>query len=163
VEHDVEFAVRLDAARGGAIWALKALYTAHHPPLLRYLAARRPVDAVEVASSIWRDVAAALPEFDGDERAFRMWLLALARSRGRGEVHGAGIVRDLDPCVQVALEQVELLDADEAEVVLLQSVGGLTAEEVATVTGWRAADVRALQQRAVRNLIAGPALAEAVA
>jgi RNA polymerase sigma-70 factor (ECF subfamily) len=163
VEENVGFAVRLDAARDGAVWALNALYEAHHPALVRYLAARRPGDAVEVAASVWRDVASALDEFDGDERDFRAWILALARSRGRSEIRGAGIVRELRPQVQQALECIELLSDDECDVVLLQAVGGLSTDEVALVINRSPAGVRLLQQRALRSLLTQRTAREVVA
>ena len=156
MDRDVEAAARLDAARNGAAWALSALYETHHPPLLRYLAANRPGDAVESAASVWRDVAAGLEEFDGDERAFRVWLFALARARGCAglSTQSAGIVRELDLSVQQALERIASLADDERDVVLLQAVGRLSADEVAEVIGRTTTDVRALQQRALRTLIA---------
>jgi RNA polymerase sigma-70 factor, ECF subfamily len=170
-----DFGAILDAARTGAEWALASLYQDLHPPLLRYLKAHEPREAEDLASETWLQAAAALPRFEGGEREFRKWMFTIARRRlvdlrRRNSRHRTNVVPIEDlielpdagdvevqavdtVTAQAAIQRlVEVLPADQAEVVLLRVVGGLTAEETGEVMGKKPGTIRVLQHRALERL-----------
>ncbi len=53
---------------------------------------------------------------------------------------------------EAARRVVALLPADQADVILLRVVGGMTVEEVATIIGKRPGTVRVLQSRGLKRL-----------
>lgn len=170
----VRFDSVLVAARTGAEWALADLYRDLHPRLLRFLQAQRPHEAEDIASEVWLAVAGGLGRFEGDEAAFRRWLYTIARRRvidaRRREArrrtvtvtndrlaHG-GSAPDSESealgaiSTREALAWVASLPPDQAEVLLLRIVAGLTPAEVAALTGKRPGTVRVLQHRALERL-----------
>lgn len=168
------FQTTLTAARAGAEWAFAALYADHQPRLLRYLRAQHPRDAEDIASEAWLDAARNLASFTGSEDAFRGWLYTIARRRltdhrrqdGRRPstptaddalLESATASAESDAFAgalgdDAAREIVSRLPADQAEIVLLRVVAGLTVEQVAEVTGRRAGTVRVMQHRALERL-----------
>jgi RNA polymerase sigma-70 factor (ECF subfamily) len=170
-----DFGTTLAAAQTGAEWALTSLYMDLHPAVLRYLKAQQPVDAEDIASDAWIDVASALHRFKGDEQDFRKWVFTIARRR-LIDLRRRSLRRRTQPvpienlveipadsdveaqavdtiAVQEAIVRlVELLPADQAEVVLLRVVGGLTAEQAGEVMGKRPGAIRVLQHRALERL-----------
>lgn len=165
----------LAAAQAGGEWAVAALYRELHPAVLRYLRSRAGQDAEDLASETWLDVAKGLPGFSGSETAFRSWVFTIAHrrlvdhrrtvARRPGSTAGEEAVAALpaaDDPAAAALDEVtgdeavrrlaELLSPEQAEIVLLRVVGGLTTEEVARITGRRPGTVRVLQHRALRRL-----------
>ncbi len=168
------FATTVAAAQAGAEWALAELYGDLHPRILRYARALEPAEAEDLASDIWLDVARGLGRFEGDDRAFRAWAFTIARRRlvdlrrrrarreavptpverlvergGIGDVEEeamAGLATD------GAIARIATLPPDQAEVVLLRILGGLSVREVAAITGKRPGTVRVLQHRALRRL-----------
>lgn len=173
-DDDGRFEETLAAARAGDERALTALYRLLHPRVLRYLRFREPAEAEDLASETWLDVARGLERFEGDERALRAWALTIARRRtidlrrrrarrntvpaepdsliGRG---GTGNAEDDAMAalgLQAALERIAELPTDQADVVLLRVLAGLSVEEVARITGKRRGRVRVLQHRALRAL-----------
>ena len=124
---------------------------------------------------MWIEAARGLARFEGEERAFRRFLFTVARRRAidRGRTRQRRRTDPRDPAgvpdaVEVAtpeamvleraggLEAVEriraLLPAEQAEVVLLRVVAGLSVGEVAAVIGRKPAAVSVLQHRALRRL-----------
>jgi len=165
----------LAAARGGGEWAAAAIYRDLHPSLLAYLRALEPGEAEDLASEVWLGVGRGLAEFEGDEGAFRGWAFTIARrrvvdlrrrrSRRQTEPAAAeefaGIAGPENPeaaaldaldADEVRRRLVELLPADQADVVLLRVVGGLDVTRIAAVLGKRPGTVRVLQHRALRRL-----------
>src|SRR5437660_10925045 len=71
----------LAAAKGGAEWAVTAIYRDLHPSLLAYLRAVEPAEADDLASEVWLGVGRGLAAFEGDEAAFRGWAFTIARRR----------------------------------------------------------------------------------
>jgi RNA polymerase sigma-70 factor, ECF subfamily len=151
--------VRLGAARDGKPWALAALYRALHPKLLRYVSARDPRLADDVAEQVWRDVSHGLRTFEGTEAEFTAWTFALAR---RQFVKARELTPDgdddmtlerFDQRTKAALHRLAGLPEDEADIFLLRVVAGLSAEEVAWIVGKPRAVVQVLQQRAVERLL----------
>jgi RNA polymerase sigma-70 factor, ECF subfamily len=168
-----QFKSVLAAAKTGAEWAITALYRDLQPSLLRYLRARTPADAEDLASEVWANVASGLSRFEGDEGAFRRWLFMIAQRRlidlWRQDGRRAAVVRslesafdasDADPELHVlaaseteaALARIGALPPAQAEVVLLRVVGGLDVESVAAIVGKKPGAVRVLQYRALKSL-----------
>ena len=171
---DQQFDEVLAAAQTGADWALSALYRDLHPRVLYYVLAQEPAAGEDLASDVWMDVASGLPGFAGNESALRAWVFTIARRRlidhrrrvsrrktspfaleqlalrgPIGNVEDEALAR-LD--TTAALDRIAALPHDQAQVVLLRVLGGLSAEEVAVILGKRAGAVRALQFRALRQL-----------
>ncbi|HUQ39078.1 MAG TPA: RNA polymerase sigma factor, partial [Acidimicrobiales bacterium] len=131
-------------------------------------------DAEDVASATWLDAARNLRSFAGTEDDFRGWLFSIARRRlidhlRRQERRPAAAV-DHAILAEVgtrtdaaddalggmgdaaARQLVAGLPAEQADIVLLRVVAGLTVDEVAAITGRRPGTVRVLQHRALRRL-----------
>lgn len=152
---------------------LDALYREMQPRLLRYLRAAYPERAEDIAADVWTEVATLFPRFIGDGDAFRAWLFTTARRRlidayrrtGRPRTdplpvdvaEAAGDRPDEEAVERLSFEATvarvrTLLPPDQADVLLLRIVGGLTVERVATLTGKQPVNVRVLQHRALRRL-----------
>jgi RNA polymerase sigma-70 factor, ECF subfamily len=170
-----EFARVLAAAQTGAEWAVVRLYRAIHPSLLRYLAVREPQEAEDIASQVWLEVARSLSKFSGSEDEFRALVFTIARrrlanarrsrTRRRSDVVetralyavAAGDDPAADAETRVTTERAiarinELLRPEQAEVVMLRVVAGLSVEHVATIVGKSPAAVRVIQHRALKDL-----------
>ena len=163
----------LAAAQAGAEWALTILYRELHPRVLRYLSARERVEAEDVASEVWLDVASGLHRFEGDEAGFRAWVFTIARRRLL-DLRRRAAVRKTTPTphemlgdrgignveeealaalgTDEALAWIADLSPDQADVVLLRVLGDLSVGEVAAIVHKRPGAVRALQHRALRKL-----------
>ena len=172
----------LTAAQDGGEWAVAILYRWLQPAVVSYLRARAGDDADDLASETWMAVARALPTFSGDEPAFRSWVFTIAHRRlidhrrstarrprtrtlNQGEKDGQDGPLDIpagdDPAGEalsaVAGEEavrriVQILPKDQAEIVLLRVVAGLSVDDVAAITRRRPGTVRVLQHRALRRL-----------
>lgn len=163
------------AAKLGEDWALTFLYRSIHPALLRYLYAHARGDEEDLASEVWLEVARALARFEGDADGFRRFVFTVAhrraidhgRRRARRRTEPTDVVRlsDLadpaDPETTVldrmsgeqAVEHIRaLLPADQAEIVLLRVVAGLSVAEVASLLGRPPAAISVVQHRALRRL-----------
>jgi RNA polymerase sigma-70 factor (ECF subfamily) len=170
---ELAFQGALAAARLGEEWAVTLLWRDLHPRILRYLrVAAGDSDAEDVASDVWLEVARGLGRFDGDESAFRALVFTIARRR----VIDAGrkvLRRRTDPmspqqfdrapadtpdelearmALDAALRRVARLPGDQAEVVALRVLAGLSTEQVAEIVGKRSGAVRVLQHRGLRRL-----------
>jgi RNA polymerase sigma-70 factor (ECF subfamily) len=172
----------LAAAQDGGEWAVAVIYRWLHPALLSYLRGRAGEAAEDLTSETWLAVARGLPNFSGDESAFRSWVFTIAhrrlvdhhrttarrpRTRTLHPVEGdghdgpvdlpagddtAGEVLDALAGDAAVNRIVALLPKDQADIVLLRVVAGLPVEEVARITGRRPGTVRVLQHRALRRL-----------
>jgi RNA polymerase sigma-70 factor (ECF subfamily) len=170
-----DFEQVLLAARGGAEWALSALYRRTHPSLVVYLRAHVRGEEEDLASDVWLEVASGLASFAGDEPGFRRLVFTIARRRaidhgrkiGRRrtdltDMSTLGDLRDRMDTESLALDSLASNDAvdiiratlppDQADVVLLRVLGGLSVAEVADIVGRRPAAVSVLQHRALRRL-----------
>ena len=151
------------------------LYRDVQPRLLRYLRARAGQDAEDVASAAWLDAARNLRGFAGGEDDFRAWMFTIARRR-LADHRRRESRRPAEPVPDSALADrvvaadaetealagrlgddaarrvVAVLPPEQAEIVLLRVVAGLSVERVAEVTGRRPGSVRVLQHRALRKL-----------
>lgn len=173
-----DFSGIVAAAGRGEHTALTLLFRAYQPALLRYLRSQAPTAADDLASEVWIGVARRLPHFVGDEAAFRGWLFTIARrrvidhrrraARDRSEplssdhldtIIDLGVASDPATAVVDRASAQDAVDAlvaeltpDQAEVVLLRVVSGLSVAEVARLTGRPPGTVRVLCHRALRRL-----------
>lgn len=173
---DDPFAATLSAAQAGAEWAVADLYRRLNPALLRYLRARAARgDAEDLASQTWLDAARNLRSFSGGEGDLRAWLFTIASRRMSDEYRrrrrkplelvptpvlaavpsGAEVEEQAEGGRlgdEAARRIVASLPPDQAEVVLLRVVGGLSVDEVARITGRKPGTVRVMQHRALHRL-----------
>jgi RNA polymerase sigma-70 factor (ECF subfamily) len=163
------------AAGRGEEWALAYLYRLIHPTLLRYLGTCAPGEEEDLAAEVWLDVASALDRFLGDLDDFRRFVFSIARRRaidhGRKsrrrstqpvDVERFDQIPDSADPEAVVLERLNSQDAarmlravlppEQAEVVLLRVVAGLSVAEVAALLGRRRGAISVLQHRALRRL-----------
>lgn len=141
--------------------------------MLRYVRARERGAADDIAGETWIAVAQRIGTFDGNVGAFVAWLFTIARQR-LADRRRTEIRRATDPAADVpevdgtrspeehALDDlgaqdavdfiVRTLTADQADVVLLRVLGGLTAADVAALTGREEVWVRVTHHRAIRRL-----------
>jgi RNA polymerase sigma-70 factor (ECF subfamily) len=168
-------AALLDAARDGDDTAVAALFRELHPRLVRFLRAREPAAADDLAGEVWMAVATGLARFEGDTAGFRAWVFSIARRRV-ADHRRRGVRRNTHPVANESLERtpaaddterqvvgqmsaqqaadlvVATLPADQAEVILLRVLADLTVDEVAAVMDRTANWVRVTQHRALRRL-----------
>jgi RNA polymerase sigma-70 factor, ECF subfamily len=173
VDPEHPFDVVLAAARTGAEWALAEIFRDIHPRLIRYLRARDPAEAEDLASEVWLDLAAALPSFEGDDRSLRALAFTIARRRlvdqrrrarrrptgplltdQASALAGGDVEEEAMEAIstRAALARIAALPPDQADVVLLRVIAGLGVDEVATILDKRPGAIRALQHRALRRL-----------
>jgi RNA polymerase sigma-70 factor (ECF subfamily) len=141
--------------------------------VLRYLHAHRTRDAEDILGDVFVQVVRKLPDFTGDERDFRAWVLTIARNRvidaarrerrrviQDGNGHGneqltevlaaRGGVEDAAQArlsLAETISVLEVLRRDQREVVFLRVFADLSVEEVAIVMGKTAGAIKALQAR----------------
>ena len=172
---DVQIATVVAAARDGDRGAVEWLFTELQPPLLRYLRSQDSRAAEDLAGEVWLAVAARLGEFEGDWMDFRGWVFSIARRRLAD--HRRSMIRRRTDVVAVELFErcaaseetdrvaldalsaqqaaeliVSVLNADQAEVLLLRLLADLDVDRVATVMGRSANWVRVTQHRGLRSL-----------
>jgi RNA polymerase sigma-70 factor, ECF subfamily len=173
VPHNGAFAGDLEAAKRGDEAGFSALFRTFHPRLLRYLRAREPGRADDIAGETWVAVAAQIRSFEGGVGAFAAWLFTIARqrladdrrTRTRRQTNPVSEVpddREAASGEEMALEHtgaqeavdfiVSHLTRDQAEVVLLRVLGDLNVREVATVLGRDESWVRVTHHRAIARL-----------
>ena len=144
----------LSGAQAGAEWALTIRYRICIL-VFRYLPAREPIEAEDLASEVWLDVAAGIGRFRGDEDGFRAWIFTIARrrlldhrrrasvrrnkpvpqellggDRPTGDVEGEAMA-SLREDAAVAL--IASLPSDQCDVVLLRVIGDLSVADVAKI------------------------------
>ena len=168
----------LVAARAGEGWALAELFQDLHPRIRRYLSGYEPEDADDLTSDTWLDVVRALDRFRGDAAELRAFAFSIARTRlaefreareheaRRGAIDPVSVVTSpLPPSTpldavpglagldtELALDRILALPAEDAEVILLRVLGGLSIQEVARTLDQPSRTVRAIQQRALLAL-----------
>jgi RNA polymerase sigma-70 factor (ECF subfamily) len=166
------FAATLTAARAGDEHAFARLWRWAHPPLLRWLRVVAPDGAEDIASDVWVSVIRCLDSFDGEERDFRAWFFTIARHRAIDlaryrarrpqtvTLEGIDAPHPLDlsdalageAAVETAVALLRRLRPEQAEVVALRVIAGLTVAETSAVVGRSDAAVRLLCHRGLRML-----------
>ena len=159
----------LEAAKGGAEWAWTSLYRDLAPLVLGYLRSRGAAEPEDLTGEVFLQIARDLRSFTGSETEFRSWVLVIAhhrllderrsRSRRPAEPSPPEVILERSATGNVEEEALralathrvrELLRAvteDQAEVLILRILGGLTVDEVARLVGKRPGTVKALQRR----------------
>ena len=149
------------------------LFRGLQAPLLRYLRAKAPGDAEDLASEVWVGVTRGLPTFVGDEPAFRGWVFTIAsrrlRDRSRRRMRRPEVLVPPESVeagylVDTAAEAIERMSGqqavdrlvaglppDMAEVLLLRVVADLSVAEVARLMNRSPGAVRVLQHRALKR------------
>jgi RNA polymerase sigma factor (sigma-70 family) len=171
---DDGFGATLAAARTGDARAWSELYHGVAPVLIGYLRAQRLPDPEDVSGEVLLEVVRDLGRFDGDERGFRSWVLAIAHHRlldarrrdARRPVTPVPTA-DLEPrraaddteattLARLGLDELEpalaTLTPEQRTVLLLRVVGDLPIADVAAIIGKRAGAVKQLQRRAVEAM-----------
>lgn len=141
--------------------------------MTRYLRARNPAEAEDLAADTWVDVVRALRRFRGDEDHFRALLFTVARRRVIDETRrrhrrrtdpvadaGADIAGPGAPEHDVIENDatrrlsalVDRLPPDQADVIRLRVLAGLDTEVVSEILGKSAGAIRVIQHRALRRL-----------
>ena len=171
-----EFADVLHRAQAGDEMAFSLLFRDVQPAVLRYLSSLAPAAMVDdIAGETWVSVVRGLGAFaDDDLGGFHAWVLTLARRRWIDEVRRRarhpevpdlltqGSDRAADDDVEAEVESrlggeaavalVRRLPPDQAEVVLLRALSGLSVEHVAAIVGKTPGAVRVLSHRGLRRL-----------
>ncbi|HVA05891.1 MAG TPA: RNA polymerase sigma factor [Acidimicrobiales bacterium] len=165
------------AAAEGDQMALTALYRAHQPGLVRFLAGLVPDDAEDLAAETWIDISRSLATFEGGGQDFRRLLFTIARRRaidhGRkrqrrrteptdlathggyaGGVDPSEVIAELDSSRRAVHQITKLLPHQQAEVILLRVVAGLSLSDVALIVGKSPGAVSVLQTRGLQRLAA---------
>ena len=162
----------LAAARNGDEVAFARLWRWLNPGVLRWLQVVVPNGAEDVCSEVWCSVARNIESFVGGEDEFRGWVFVTARRRAidaarRGARQPATARLDgVDPAdagdastatietedVEAALAVLRDLPAQQAEVLALRIVAGLSVAETAAVVGKSEGSVRILCHRGLRTL-----------
>jgi RNA polymerase sigma-70 factor (ECF subfamily) len=170
-----DFPAALAAAKRGDEAAFAAVFRANQPILLRYLSVLGAgAHTEDLAAETWVAALRSLRRFEGDDKAFRGWLLTIARarwvdwlrfqsrrpetaydelpeSRAPDDVHAAV---EQAMTTEAALALIGSLPADQAEIVSLRVIGGLDVAEVAVIVGKTPNHVRVLAHRGLRALAA---------
>lgn len=170
-----DFSEVLDAVVRGDERAAERLYRSFDPMLVRYLRSQEPRVADDLAGEVWLAIAGALDQFRGEESGFRSWMFTIAHRRVL-EHRRRGIRRRTDPAEpdaftgDASMEDVadaasdsvdalravetiaEVLNAEQAEVLILRVVADLSAAQVGELLGRPEAWVRITQHRALKKL-----------
>jgi RNA polymerase sigma-70 factor (ECF subfamily) len=171
---DHEFKRLLRSARHGEEAAWDTIYRWLAPEILGFLRAGRLPDPENTLGDVFLEVARRIGDFHGDRRGFRAWVFTIARSRrvddtrrrarrreerfdtGEYALLPSGVDVETDALVTVALEDLlahlDVLTDDQAEVLVLRALDGLTSREVAEITGRSVGSVEQLHHRARHTL-----------
>ena len=169
------FETLLAGVRASEVDAATALFRHFQPQLIRYLRAKEPRVADDLAADVWLQVAQRIDDFEGDQRAFRVWIFTLARRAVIGH-RRKGLRRKTDPVDRRSLEDRPAIDLTEgavldalgaqraldllhthltevqAEVVILRVLSQLDARTVGELLGHDESWVRVTQHRALERL-----------
>lgn len=151
--------------------ALGVLWEAWNPMLVRFLGSLRVAEPDDVAADVWVDLARRMPSMEPEPEAFRRLLFTIGRRRAidarryRGRRPQASLsdalaarlaaLDDASTAVidaQHAQQLLAELPPTQAEVVALRVLGGLSAAEVAEITGRSEGAVRIMAMRGLRRL-----------
>ncbi|HEU5001562.1 MAG TPA: RNA polymerase sigma factor [Actinomycetota bacterium] len=165
------FQTTVDAARSGAQWAWRAIYTDLAPQVIGYLRANGCPDPDDLAGEVFLRLVQDIARFDGDEAHFRSWVFVIAHHRMIDErrrrtrrpeapliletLHSSDAIGDveqeaLDHLASVGVEAIiRRCVPDQRDVLLLRVIAGLSLAETADVVGKSIGAVKALQRRGV--------------
>ncbi|WP_199549168.1 RNA polymerase sigma factor [Streptomyces sp. N35] len=172
---DAELTAAVLAAQGGDETAFRAVYRAVQPRLLGYVRTLvGELDAEDIASEAWLQIARDLDRFEGDADRFRGWTARIARNRaldhlrmrgrrpliGGDETELTGKPGESDTAGEAmealatgnTLALIAQLPQDQAEAVVLRVVVGLDAKSAAKTLGKRPGAVRTAAHRGLKRL-----------
>ncbi|MFF9275275.1 RNA polymerase sigma factor [Streptomyces griseosporeus] len=172
---DAELTAAVLAAQDGDETAFRTVYRSVHPRLLGYVRTLvGEVDAEDVASEAWLQIARDLGRFSGDADRFRGWAARIARNRaldhirmrgrrpaiGGDETELTGRPAESDTAGEAiealatdrTLALISRLPQDQAEAVVLRVVVGLDAKTAADTLGKRPGAVRTAAHRGLKRL-----------
>ncbi|MET8169539.1 RNA polymerase sigma factor [Streptomyces sp. NPDC005329] len=172
---DAELTAAVLAAQDGDETAFRTVYRTVHPRLLGYVRTLvGDLDAEDVSSEAWLQIARDLERFSGDADRFRGWAARIARNRAldhvrmRGrrpatvadETELSGRAAESDTAGEAmealatgrALDLIARLPQDQAEAVVLRVVVGLDAKTAAETLGKRPGAVRTAAHRGLKKL-----------
>ena len=158
----------LSAAQADEAWGYERLYRSLAPSICGYLRIQGAADPEDLTSEVFLGAFRRIGAFAGDEAQFRSWVFTIAHRRLTDERRALGcrppINGDALPDLaagdveeealrRLSAERVRTLCAalapDQADVLLLRLISGLTVEAVAEVLGKSPGAVKALQRRGV--------------
>ena len=168
------FDLVLDAAQLGAGWARTRLYELLAPAVAGYLRAQGTREPEDMTSEVFLAVFARLARFAGTESQFRSWVFTIAhhkvvderrRRARRPEPEPLDLAHETVSAVSAVEDQalgnigservralLEMLTADQRDVVALRVLADISIEHVAQVLGKPPGSVKALQHRALEAL-----------
>jgi RNA polymerase sigma-70 factor (ECF subfamily) len=172
---DAELTAAVLAAQDGDETAFRTVYRSVHPRLLGYVRTLvGELDAEDVASEAWLQIARDLGRFSGDADRFRGWAARIARNRaldhirmrgrrpaiGGDETELTGRPAESDTAGEAiealatdrTLALISRLPQDQAEAVVLRVVVGLDAKTAADTLGKRPGAVRTAAHRGLKRL-----------
>ncbi len=160
----------IGAARLGHSWAFERLFDELSRPLRSFASARGAQDPDGAVNEVLAEAFRGLPSFRGDEHAFRGFVFHIARRRLIDEYRrtsrrvqsvplhdGVDPPASGDPMGDVvahdrAVALVDMLTADQRDVILLRVVADLSLEDTAAALDKPVTAVKALQRRALASL-----------
>lgn len=160
------------AAKLSQEWAWASIYQAIAGPVTGYLRSQGAPDPLDLAGDVFFDLARSIDRFEGDSSAFKTYVFVIAhqqlnQTRPRGQrtrstlsrevLHalqgeGYGPAHQDDPIIDDVLAAFEILDHDERNVLSLRMIGGLTAQETATVIDSGVRKVKSIQRHALARI-----------
>jgi RNA polymerase sigma-70 factor (ECF subfamily) len=175
-----DFEPLLKRARRGddEVWAI--LYRWLAPQVLGFMRATGMRDPEDLLGQVFLDVARRIRRFRGDVNGFRAWVFTIARAKRVDEIRRRTGRRedrfDTDEhsavpapinvesealqtlVIEDLLSRLRVLTDAQAEVLVLRAIVGLSAREVADLTGRSTGAVEQLQHRAsvtLREILGG--------
>jgi RNA polymerase sigma-70 factor (ECF subfamily) len=166
---DAELERWIEAARAGDTDAFGWIWQRHSPRVHGYLRGRGVTSAEDVTSEVFLAAFTGLGRFTGTAPDFRSWLFTIAHHkavddhrhrRDDAEYDPADDPRTMTSAEADALDGIvdadvramlAALTSDQREVLLLRSLGDLSLEQVARMTGRTVGAVKQLYHRAVAS------------
>lgn len=171
---DSSFNQALTAAQNGSAQAFEQLYRGLATRVFNFARTRRAYDPEGVVNEVFLRVFTKIDTFSGTEPQFNAWVFTIARNQlidqarrsSRRPVErfesdpddghvASGDVED-EALVAIGTDeliaQLDVLTADQRDVVLLRIVADLTIDAIAETLGKQPGAVKALQRRAFRTL-----------
>ncbi len=163
----------LPAAQAGQPWALRVVYDTLAPAVLSYLRTRGAAEPEDLTSEVFLTVLPKLPALTGGAAGLRTFTFSVAHARLVDDLRKRSRrdpVSSYDPAfdprtspsgeddalVSLQTERVrrllDLLPADQRDVLTLRVLGDLTVEQVGQALGKSAGAVKQLQRRGLITL-----------
>ncbi len=173
MNHDLDFAAVLSAARSGEPWACTRIWSTYAPLVAGYARSHGSREPEDLTSEVFLSLFRGIGTFTGDESAFRGHLFTIARRRLVDEFRASSrrVIEQAwsesvahEPTASAEEQALSAtskdrvasilgdLTPDQREVLTLRLVADLTVEQVARATQRSPGAVKALQHRALEAL-----------